>query len=140
MFPLSKTDSTLSIALATPSDLNVLDDLRFAAGCEIQVVLALEGEIHAAIDRYYRDAWLPGADVEANSEVVIQATPSQANIKDEAAERSAVRLVERIIAKATAEGASDIHLEPSADALRVRVRVDGVFTGIAQLASSAAPR
>ena len=138
-FPLSKTDSTLTIALATPRDLNVLDDLRFAAGCEIQVVLALEGEIHAAIDRYYRDAWLPGADDEANSEVVIEATPSQASVKDEAAERSAVRLVERIIAKAAAEGASDIHLEPSADALRVRVRVDGVFRGIAQLASAAAP-
>jgi type IV pilus assembly protein PilB len=137
-FPLSKTDTTLTVALATPRDLNVLDDLRFAAGCEIQVVLALEGEIHSAIDRYYRDAWLPGADDESGGTVVIQ-TQTPATIKNEAAERSAVYLVERIIAKAAGEGASDIHVEPTADALRVRIRVDGVFRGIAQLASSVAP-
>src|SRR5688572_20731108 len=98
-FPLSKTDTTLTVALATPRDLNVLDDLRFAAGCEIQVVLALEGEIHCAIDRYYRDAWLPGADDESDGTVVIQ-TQTPATINNEAAERSAVHLVERIIAKA----------------------------------------
>jgi type IV pilus assembly protein PilB len=138
-FPLSKTDGILKVALATPRDLNVLGDLRFAAGCEIQVVLALESEIYSAIDRCYRDAWLPGGDDEAAGKVVIQTLPAQATAKDEAAEQSAVRLVERIIAKAAAEGASDIHFEPTADGLRVRVRVDGVFRGLAQLESSAAP-
>src|SRR5688572_28446197 len=133
-FPLLKTDSILTVALATPRDLNVLDDLRFAAGCEVQVVLALEGEINAAIDRYYRNEWLPGADDDTDGKVLIESTVSKAVVKDEAAERTAVRLVERLIAKAAAEGASDVHIEPGADSLRVRIRVDAVFRGIAQLA------
>ena len=138
-FPISKTDSILTVALATPRDLNVLDDLRFAAGCEVQVVLALEGEINSAIDRYYRNEWLPGAEDETDGKVLIESSLSKVIVKDEAAERTAVRLVERVIAKAAAEGASDVHIEPGADTLRVRIRVDGVFRGIAQLATTVAP-
>src|SRR5262245_39905464 len=53
-FPLQKLGTTLLVALASPKDLSALDDLRFACGCEIQTVLALEHEIVDAIDRYYR--------------------------------------------------------------------------------------
>ena len=60
-FPLQKVGTTLMVALASPKDLTALDDLRFACGCEIQTVLALEHEIVSAIDRYYRDEWVPMA-------------------------------------------------------------------------------
>ena len=60
-FPLQKLGTTLMVALASPKDLAALDDLRFACGCEIQTVLALENEIVSAIDRYYRDEWVPTA-------------------------------------------------------------------------------
>ena len=60
-FPLQKVGTTLMVALASPKDLTALDDLRFACGCEIQTVLALEDEIVSAIDRYYRDEWVPAA-------------------------------------------------------------------------------
>ncbi len=58
-FPLQKTGATLLVALPMPKDLAALDDLRFASGCEIQTVLALEDEIVAALNRYYCDEWLP---------------------------------------------------------------------------------
>ena len=138
-FPLAKIGTTLVVALATPDDLNVLDDLRFAAGCEIQILLGLESEINAAIDRYYREEWLPGSVDEDARNVVIESPAFHAQIKDEMAERSAVKLVESIIARAAADGASDIHLEPAVDHLRVRVRVDGVFHQIAQLIPALAP-
>jgi type IV pilus assembly protein PilB len=139
-FPLAKIGTTLVVALATPKDLNVLDDLRFAAGCEIQILLGLDSEINAAIDRYYRDEWLPGSlDETSGGDVVIEAAASQLHIKDEAAERSAVRLVENIISRAATDGASDIHFEPAADHLGVRIRVDGVFHPIAQLIPALAP-
>jgi hypothetical protein len=50
-FPLQKVGTTLMVALASPKNLSALDDLRFACGCEIQTVLALEDEIVSAIDR-----------------------------------------------------------------------------------------
>jgi len=138
-FPLMKVGTTLVVAIATPKDLLALDDLRFASGCEIQTVLALEGEITGATDRYYRDEWLPGKADDPTSEIVIESVAPQLAIKDEAAERSAVRLVERIIARAASDRASDIHFEPMPEHLRVRFRVDGTFRDIAQLLPALAP-
>ena len=138
-FPLMKKGTTLVVAMATPKDLAALDDLRFAAGCEIEIMLALEGEIHAAIDQYYRDEVFPTLADDSPGDVVIESAALQLSVKDEAAERSAVRLVERIIARGAAEGASDIHFEPAADHLRVRIRVDGMFRNIAQLLPTHAP-
>jgi len=138
-FPLMKKGTTLVVAMATPKDLSALGDIKFAAGCEIQILLALEGEINAAIDRYYHDESLPAFSDDSAADVVIESAALQRAVKDEAAERSAVRLVERIIARAAAEGASDIHFEPGVDHLRVRIRVDGMFRGVAQLVSTMAP-
>lgn len=138
-FPLMKIGTTLVVATATPRDLLALDDLRFASGCEIRLMLALESEIKAAIDRYYCDEGLPGLPDETVGDVVIESAQVRVPVKDEAAERSAVLLVERIIARAAAEGASDIHIEPMAEQLRVRVRVDGTFRGMTQLSAAQAP-
>jgi type IV pilus assembly protein PilB len=144
-FPLTKVGTTLVVAIATPKDLIALDDLRFASGCEIQTVLALEDEITSAIDCYYRDEWLPGrtgdaaSEIVVKSDIVIESVTSPLAIKDPAAERSAVRLVERIIARSASESASDIHFEPMPEDLRIRLRVDGTFHKIAHLLPALAP-
>ena len=52
-FPLLRVGTTLVVAIASPKDLHALDDLRFASGCGIQTMVALEVEILAALDRYY---------------------------------------------------------------------------------------
>jgi type IV pilus assembly protein PilB len=139
-FPLRKIGTTLVVALASPKDLSALDDLRFACGCEIQTVLALEREIVAAIDRYYRDEWVPSAGEENGADAVkIESVATQWLARDEAAERSAVSMLERVIGRAAKEGASDIHFEPRQDDFRVRIRVDGTFRDIALLPSELAP-
>jgi len=139
-FPLQKNGSTLVIALPVPKDLAALDDLRFASGCEIQTVLALEDEILAAINRYYTDEWLPnfGAQ-EPEGSVRIDAATAQVSPRDEDAERSAVAFLERAIARAAADGASDIHLERRQEEFHVRFRIDGTFREIAVLPSALAP-
>jgi type IV pilus assembly protein PilB len=138
-FPVLKAGTTLVVAIATPKDLIALDDLRFASGCEIQTVLALEDEISAALDRYYRDEWLPTLGDDQSGTVVIESARPELMVRDEAAERSAVQMVERIIARAAGEGASDIHFEPMPENLRVRFRVDGGFRDVAFLLSALAP-
>jgi type IV pilus assembly protein PilB len=101
-FPLQKVGTTLTVALASPKDLTALDDLRFACGCEIQTVLALEHEIVSAIDRYYRDQWVPmDAQEERSGSVRIESATTQWLARDEAAERSAVSMLERVVERAT---------------------------------------
>jgi type IV pilus assembly protein PilB len=138
-FPLQKMGTTLVVALATPKDLVALDDLRFASGCAIQTVLALEDEIVAALDRYYRDEWLPDLTQEDVDRVHIDSPSALLLTRDEAAERSAVSMLERIIARAAGDGASDIHFEPRQDDFRIRFRVDGTFRDAAVLPSAMAP-
>lgn len=131
-FPMQKVGTTLIVALASPKDLNALDDIRFAAGCEVQTVLALEEEIISALNRYYRDEWLlPESPQEGADAVVIDSPVTQLPVRDQAAERSAVAVLERVIARATADGASDIHFEPRQNDLRVRCRIDGTFRDLA---------
>ena len=138
-FPLQKTGTTLVVALAMPKDLTALDDLRFASGCEIQTVLALEDEIIAALNRYYRDEWMPDISQEDAGSVVIDSPAAQLLQRDEAAEKSAVLVLERVIARAAADGASDIHFERRPDEFHVRFRVDGTFRDIAVLPKELAP-
>ena len=139
-FPLQKVGTTLMVALASPKDLSALDDLRFACGCEIQTVLALEHEIVSAIDRYYRDEWVPSAaPEESNDSVKIESVATQWLARDEAAERSAVSMLERVIGRAAKEGASDVHFEPRQDDFRIRFRVDGTFRDVALLPIELSP-
>jgi type IV pilus assembly protein PilB len=139
-FPLQKIGTTLLVALASPKDLNALDDIRFAAGCEVQTVLALEDEIVSALNRYYRDEWLlPDMPPETVDPVVIDSPATLMPVRDQAAERSAVAVLERVIARATADGASDVHFEPRQDDLRIRCRIDGTFRDLAIFDAALAP-
>ncbi|PYR76850.1 MAG: type II secretion system protein GspE [Acidobacteria bacterium] len=165
-FPISKVGTTLTVAVATPLDLEAIDNLRFASGCEIHTVVALEDEIGSALDRYYQADGIPHQLAQDTEEVVVEASLvdrraggdrrhvggrratdllySEPDKFDEAAERSAVTILDRVLARAVSEGASDIHLESTLDSFRVRFRVDGTFREIAtfapQLASAVVAR
>jgi type IV pilus assembly protein PilB len=138
-FPLQKVGTTLVVALASPKDLTALDDIRFASGCEVQTVLALEEEILSALNRYYSDEWLVQPNDESADAVVLDSPAFELAQRDEAAERSAVAILERVIARAAGEGASDIHFEPRQDEFRIRFRVDGTFRDIAHFEIGLAP-
>jgi type IV pilus assembly protein PilB len=137
VFPLFRVGNVLTVAVADPRKLSVLDDLRFVAGYEIQPVIALEGEIRLAIDRFYRGE-LPSAEDGGGFLVLEEAeTPSAAG--DREADESAIRVVDQILARAAVDKASDIHLEPQEHWLRLRLRVDGILTEVARLPRRLAP-
>jgi type IV pilus assembly protein PilB len=140
VFPLIKVGNTLMIAVAGSKDIEALDDLRFAAGCRIQPVLALEEEISAALDRYYgAAAWAVDEPPSAVDPVVLEASTTQVLVNDEEVERSAIHIVERLIGRAVGDGASDIHIEPMVEGTRVRFRVDGTMAQMGGFPSEAAP-
>jgi type IV pilus assembly protein PilB len=162
-FPLAKVGTSLTVAVASPPDIETIDDLRFASGCEIRTVVALEDEIATALDRYYASAGIPHQLDTATEQVIVDlpierrgsnqgkrpklrygrrasdGTSGEEDQFDEAIERSAVTTVDRLLARAAADGASDIHLEPTYDNFRVRFRVDGTFRDVATFVTALAP-
>ena len=137
-FPLLKVGSTLVVAIASPKNLHALDDLRFASGCGVQTMVALETEIQAGLDKYYGNRFA-GAEGDDTGAVVIDIPGPQLDLHDEVAERSATSLVDRVIARAAVDRASDVHLEPMKNSLRVRFRIDGTFHEVAHLLPALAP-
>ena len=158
--PLQKIGTLLQVAIAQPNDLAALDDLRFASGCQIQTFVALESDIAAALDRFYAASPLDGAAEDESDTLLIEIVPgvdrrdpSRADRRpnpgrrktdregdyDPATEQTAVRTVDRILARAASTGASDIHLERTSQNMRVRFRVDGTFLDIGTTTSTVAP-
>jgi type IV pilus assembly protein PilB len=135
--PMLKTGSTLVVATANPRDLQALDDLRFAAGCEISTMIALESEIQQALEAFYGNPFGNSASDQAS--VVVDLPGQQLDLQDQTALKSATTIVDRILARGVADRASDIHLEPTKHSLRIRFRVDGMLHEVADLLPALAP-
>ena len=71
--------------------------------------------------------------------MVIDSPATHLAVRDQAAKCSAVSVLERVIARATADGASDVHFEPCQDNLRIRCRIDGTFRDLARFDLALAP-
>jgi type IV pilus assembly protein PilB len=160
--PLQKVGQMLQVAIAVPNDLVALDELRFATGCQIQTLVALEDDIAAAIDRVYNKGLLepapaddpppaPAAPIAVDRRDPVRSDRRQAaarrksdrekpeEIVSAGTEQTAVRAADGILSSAAEAGASDIHLERTPDSLRVRFRVDGIFQDISYIAAHVAP-
>ena len=129
IMPIDMFDGILTVAISDPLDLQALDNIRFVINCQVQPVLATREAIDAAIERYYsasddfkkrmsefKDDDVKHIDLE--------------KLKREAEEISAddapvIKLVQIIITEAVKARASDIHIEPMIDRVRVRYRIDG---------------
>jgi type IV pilus assembly protein PilB len=136
--PLLKVGSTLVVATANPRDLQALDDLRFAAGCEVQTMIALESEIQQALATFYGNPFASDADAE-RATVVVDVPGPQLDLQDQSTQKSASSIVDRILARGAGDRASDIHLEPTKHSLRVRFRIDGMLHEVAELLPVLAP-
>ena len=110
----------LAIAMADPLDRFVPDAIRLATGLETRIEVAVPIELEAALDRLYPEAeTAPEAAEHAAGE------DDAERLKDMASEAPVIRLVNQIIAKAVETAASDIHIEPFEDRVRIRYRYDG---------------
>jgi type IV pilus assembly protein PilB len=133
VIPVSRTGNALIVAMADPTNLNAIDDLKFLTGYNIEPVIASDTAIHNAIEKYYNagpsyDEVMAGFD---ENEIAFTGEEEDVNLMElEKATEDApvVRLVNMILLTAIKKGASDIHIEPYEKKLRVRYRVDGVLT------------
>ncbi len=140
VLPLKRDGRTLTVAMADPTNLGVLDDLKFITRYDIFPVIAGEYTLRNAVEKYYEssDAALQtllkdiDTETEGDVEVVeekeeeISAAALAAAIDD----APVVKLINGILSDAVKRGASDIHFECYEHEMRVRYRVDGALQEI----------
>ena len=127
--PLGKDNGELKIAIKDPMDLDLLDLLRFRLNAELRCCLASPSKIEAFIngkpDAMRNSIDQTAAELEAAGHA-IEAVVRRAQASDDDDEGPIIRLVNLIIDEAVRMRASDIHIEPMSDRVRVRYRIDGV--------------
>ncbi|HUB87013.1 MAG TPA: ATPase, T2SS/T4P/T4SS family [Verrucomicrobiae bacterium] len=139
VIPLFKNDNKVVVAIADPSDLDTVDSLTHLLGGEVELRVASEADIEAALTKYYGGGGTEKKAVEDErfKDVIQELTQSEVHVaaaEDDAAAVDAdaplIRLVNQIIVDAFKMRASDIHLEPMAKRFRLRYRIDGVLQEI----------
>jgi type IV pilus assembly protein PilB len=137
VIPISKTGNCLSLAIADPARLSETKAIKLLTGCEIQPFLTSQSQIEEAISRYYEAAhtvdmkkFMSDFDlgIETSLEVVQEEEKNDvATLEADSQQPPVVRIVNHCFIEAIRAGASDIHIEPYEDILRVRFRIDGVL-------------
>lgn len=115
-FPLFDLKDSVTIGMADPSDLSMADQVRTAVRAEVEFVLCEPGQLSALIARAYSlVADIAGAVHGAEAESLVTG------------EEPIVAAVNQLLARASEEGASDVHISPDEDSLQIRYRIDGVL-------------
>jgi type IV pilus assembly protein PilB len=131
--PVNRAGSSLIVAIADPSNILAIDDLKFVTGYNIEAVVASDVGISDAIERYYnkkKELDLAQVMNEIQDEVEVVAGEAEINLSDlerAAEDAPVVRLCNHLLLSAIQKGASDIHVEPYEKSYRVRFRIDGVL-------------
>jgi type IV pilus assembly protein PilB len=138
VIPINRTGNILTVAMADPSNIFAIDDVKFMTGFKVEPVVAAETSIKNAINKYYDSAGMvedimknfDDKDVEAlrDDEDGVNA----AELGKAAEDAPVVKLVNLILTDAIKKAASDIHIEPYEKSFRVRYRIDGVLYDVMQ--------
>ena len=132
IFPLSESGGTLRIATCDPTDMDAQEKLRFILNREVEMALAVREQIVESINRHYGLS-----DGESADSMLQEFTDTAIDFTETAVEQQAaaaqednsdapvVKLVNLIITEAVQLRASDIHIEPFEDRIRIRYRIDG---------------
>jgi type IV pilus assembly protein PilB len=138
VLPVRRTGSTLTLAMADPTNVFAIDDVAFMTNLQILPVVASQNALRQAIERSYdlQTAALSDLIAEIDSEggqvEVVDGDERDAvldvfELKECADQAPVVRLVNMLLVDAIVRGASDIHLEPYEKVFRVRFRIDGML-------------
>ncbi len=136
--PINRTGSVLTVAMADPSNIFTIDDIKFMTGFKVEPVVAAESSIKNAINKYYDSAGIVQdimKDFDDRDVSQVEEADEQINTAElEKATEDApvVKLVNLILTDAIKKGASDIHVEPYEKSFRVRYRIDGVMYEVMQ--------
>lgn len=135
--PLEQQGNKLVVAMGNPLDIFVIDELRITTGLEIEPLICVEEDLMQALATYYKvevnvnDA-LAGVMKDFDGSIEVSKAEedelSEAELREMGEDAPIIRLANLIINQAVTDGASDIHMEPMKDGMKIRYRIDGVMT------------
>ncbi|MFW6258622.1 MAG: GspE/PulE family protein [Halochromatium sp.] len=127
VMPLFETEHALGLAVADPFDDFAPKAIAMATGKAVRLQVGLSTEIQAALERVYEQPVDEDAEAEVQAELGNFSEEDIEHLRDLASEAPVIRLVNQILQRAVESRASDVHIEPFADQLKVRYRVDGIL-------------
>jgi len=125
-----REEGVISIALSDPTNIELMDYLLATYGRETKFFVAPKNAIYSAIEKYYLVGnSIKEASSEAKAEIIAKSGEevSIEQLREMGQDAPVIRLVNTLITQAIVERASDIHVEPQKDHLRVRYRIDGIL-------------
>ncbi|RJP30338.1 MAG: type II secretion system protein GspE [Actinobacteria bacterium] len=122
LIPIGFDGDRLMVAMADPTNVFAIDDIRIMTGMEIEPMVATKEDINTAINRYCHS----GTEVDLTSEEM-QGESKEAGEEAEADDAPIVKYVNLLISEGVNDRASDVHIEPMENDVRVRFRIDGVL-------------
>ncbi len=130
--PIDIQENTVKLATAVPMNMRLQDELRVHLGLEPQVVLALEADIYEALKKYYGLASdtierILARDPDKRNNADADQSQWVEDIEKKSEDPSVAKLVNQIILEAYQKRATDIHIEPYRNKVRLRYRIDGVL-------------
>ena len=132
IIPISDEDETIKVLVSDPFDIETIEKLRFILNRKIETALAPQEQIQEAINKYYGQVEGESADSMlqefTDTQIDFTETEEDKMQSDESSDENSapvVRLVQYMIQEAVQLRASDIHVEPFEDRVRIRYRIDG---------------
>ena len=138
VIPINRTGAVLTLAMADPSNIFAVDDIKFLTGFKVEPVVAAETSIKNAVNKHYdsvgavEDIMKDFDDREISAVTVYEESIDIGQIQKATEDAPVVKLVNLILTDAIRKGASDIHVEAYERAFRVRYRIDGVLYEVMQ--------
>src|ERR1700730_2143009 len=131
VLPMAQENGALKIIMSDPTDFDTVQKLRFVLNKDIQPVLAPREQIIEAINRHYGQSETESVDSMladfTDTAIDFPETSATSNSDLEESDAPVVKLVNLVIQEAVSLRASDIHIEPFADRIRIRYRIDGML-------------
>lgn len=142
IIPVMKTGAIVTIAMADPSNVFAVDDIRFMIGYNVETVIATESALKIAINKYYNQTDAVQTVIDSFNKDVFKISVEEeeeeeqvdiGELRKDIEKAPVVKLVNFILTDAISKGASDVHIEAYEKVFRVRYRIDGILYEIMQL-------
>lgn len=131
IFPVGISQNRIQVVMLDPLNIFALDDVKLVTGFEVEPLLGSKEDIKNSISKFYSGQQVKKAADELSRENIAEEGPAQEEKELENVKNApAVKLVDSIIMNAVKARASDIHIEPFENHIRIRYRIDGQLTEV----------
>jgi type IV pilus assembly protein PilB len=130
LIPLDVIDNSLVVVMADPEDISVIERIMSSSKMSVKAALGISSDIQRAIDLNYK----PGAEIEKQLAEFLPKLPKEAQVIPElGGSAPIVQILDLLLTQAVRLKASDVHIEPQQDRLRIRFRIDGILRDVFSL-------